>query len=115
MATLVDQIGGAMRWALAMFGRPQQYALNDNSATVQLVAWVRGVRSDDLFAGAMQQDIAAVINAEAFRAAFSPRVTPQRYDRLRIGGRSWSVEEWRGSPNDDAPVFYKLLLRGGSQ
>ena len=113
--TLVDQMAGALRWALAMFGRPQLYALNDNSATVQLVAWVRGVRSDDLFAGAMQQDIAAVINAEAFRAAFAPRATPQRYDRLRISGRSWSVEEWRGSPNEDGPVFYKLLLRGGSQ
>ena len=115
MTTLVDLIATPLRWGLAMFGRPQQYALNDNSATVQLVAWVRGVRSDDLFAGAMQQDMAAVINAAAFRAAFSPRATPQRYDRIRIAGRSWSVEEWRGSPNDDEPVFYKLLLRGGSQ
>jgi hypothetical protein len=113
--TLVDQMAGPLRWALAMFGRQQLYALNDNSATVQLVAYVRGVRADDLFANAQQQDIAAVINAAAFRAAFAPRAMPQRYDRLRISGRSWSVEEWRGSPNDDEPVFYKLLLRGGSQ
>ena len=115
MGTLVDQIAASLRWCLSVFGRPQSYALNDNTATVTLVAWVRGVRSDDLFAGAMQQDMAAVINAAAFRAAFAPRVTPQRFDRLRIAGRSWSVEEWRGSPNDDEPVFYKLLLRGGSQ
>jgi hypothetical protein len=115
MPNLVDQIAGWLRWCLAQFGRPQQYALNDNSATVTLVAWVRGVRSDDLFAAAQQQDMAAVIDAAAFRAAFAPRVTPRRYDRLRIESRSWSVEEWRGSPSDDQPVFYKLLLRGGSQ
>jgi hypothetical protein len=115
MGTLVDRIAAPLRWALMMFGRSQHYALNDNSATVQLVVYVRGVRADDLFANAQQQDIAAVINAAAFRAAFAPRATPQRYDRLRISGRSWSVEEWRGSPNDDEPVFYKLLLRGGSQ
>ena len=100
MATLVDKIAPSLRWLLALFGRPQTYALNDHSATVQLVAWVRGVRSDDLFAAAMQQDVAAVINAAAFKTAFAPRVTPQRYDRLHIAGRSWSVEEWRGSPND---------------
>ena len=63
----------------------------------------------------MQQDVAAVIDAAAFRAAFPTRRAPQRFDRLFIDQKSWAVEQWRGSPNDAQPVFFKLLLRGGSQ
>ena len=113
--TLVDQIAGPMRWTLKMFGRPQQYALNDNATTATLRAYIRGVREADLFAGAQQQDQAAVLDASQFRAAFPTRSSPQRLDRLRVASASYTVEAWRGSPDDDAPVFFKLLLRGGSQ
>lgn len=86
-----------------------------SAAPATINAFVRGVRSDDLFAAAMQQDVAAVIDAADFAAAFPARPIPARYDRLRIGPSSYSVEEWRGAPNDGAPVFFKLLLRGGQQ
>ena len=72
------------------------------------------MRAQDVFAAAMQQDQLSVINAGAFAVAFAPRATPARLDRVTIGGRNWTVEEWRGSPMI-APVFFKLLLRGGSQ
>ena len=114
MANLVDRIAGSMRWALQALGRPQLYTVL-NGPQAELIAYVRGVRSEDLFAGAMQQDVAAVIDAAAFRAAFPTRRTPVRLDRLHIDNASWAVEDWRGSPNDAEPVFFKLLLRGGHQ
>jgi hypothetical protein len=111
---LVDMIAPGARWVLGAVGRPLTYARLDGSEA-QLTAFVRGLRSEDLFAGAAQQDVAGVVDAAQFGAAFPARPLPQRLDRVRIGPRSWTVEEWRGAPNDDAPVFYKLLLRGGSQ
>jgi hypothetical protein len=113
--TVVDWIAGPLRVGLAMFGHEQQYVLNDGSTIAPLRIWLRGVRDQDLFAGAQQQDQAAVLDAAAFRAAFIGRTGPQRFDRVRVGPVSYAVEEWRGAPNDDAPVFFKLLLRGGSQ
>jgi hypothetical protein len=111
---LVDLIAPGARWVLSVSGRPVTYARLDGSEA-QLTAFVRGVRSEDLFAGAAQQDVAGVVDAAQFAASFPARTQPQRLDRVRVGGASYSVEEWRGAPNDDAPVFFKLLLRGGSQ
>jgi hypothetical protein len=111
---LVDATAGPLRFAFTLFARPATYAPS-NGASAALLAFIRGVRSDDLFASAVQQDVAAVVNAAEFAALFPARPIPARYDRLRTATMSYAVEEWRGSPNDDAPVFFKLLLRGGSQ
>jgi hypothetical protein len=111
---LVDATAGPLRFAFALFARPATYAPN-TGPSASLLAFIRGVRSDDLFASAVQQDVAAVINAAEFAALFPARPIPARYDRLRTATMSYAVEEWRGSPNDDAPTFFKLLLRGGSQ
>jgi hypothetical protein len=111
---VVDIMRPSLRWLHSAFARPQIYTPN-NGVGVTLAAWVRGVRDEDLFAAAIQGDKAAVIDAQAFKDA-TGQPHPLRYDRLRItGGSSFSVEAWRGSPDDDAPVFFKLLLRGGSQ
>jgi len=109
----VDMIAPAERAVLKMFGRPAMYAAGP-AAPVQLVAYIRGLRSEDLFAGAQQQDVVAVVDASQFVIVTGADM-PRRYDRLRVGAISYSVEQWRGSPNDAAPVFYKLLLRGGAQ
>jgi hypothetical protein len=111
---LVDRIAASMRWALGRYGRAQTYTVL-NGPQAELTAYVRGVRSEDLFAGAAQQDVACVIDAAEFRIAFPTRRAPQRLDRLLIDGATWAVEEWRGAPNDAQPVFFKLLLRGGRQ
>jgi hypothetical protein len=111
---LVDSTAPALRYGFSLFGRPATY-VPSNGASAPLLAFIRGVRSDDLFASAMQQDVAAVIDAAQFKALFPARPIPARYDRLRTATMSYAVEEWRGSPNDDAPVFFKLLLRGGTQ
>jgi hypothetical protein len=112
---LVDAITGVLRMQVKMLGRDVDYTLNDGTAGV-LRAWVRGVRAEDLFAGAVQQDMAGVVNADEFVARFPARIWPARFDRLRTrNGRTYSVEEIRGAPNDEKPVFFKLLLRGGSQ
>jgi hypothetical protein len=107
---------GRPYWRLAhkSIARTAHYQ-QGTSAPVSLLAFIRGVRSDDLFASAMQQDVAAIIDALDFAALFPARPVPARYDRLRTTKFSYAVEEWRGSPNDDAPVFFKILLRGAQQ
>ena len=111
---LVDSTAPALRYGFSLFARPATY-VPSSGAGASLLAFIRGVRSDDLFASAMQQDVAAVIDALQFATLFPARPVPARYDRLRTATVSFAVEEWRGSPNDDQPVFFKLLLRGGNQ
>ena len=111
---LVDIIRGPVQGLLGAMGRDIVYTLHSGETAV-VKGYTRGLRAEDTFAAAMQQDLLAVINAGTFAIAFAPRATPARLDRLKIGTRTWSVEEWRGSPNDAAPVEFKLLLRGGSQ
>jgi hypothetical protein len=111
---LVDTIRGAIVSVVRSHGRDSLYRLHSGESAT-LTSYLRGIRADDLFAGAMQQDMAGVVDATAFAVAFAPRGTPARLDRLTVNGRTWSVEEWRGAPNDAAPVVFKLLLRGGSQ
>jgi hypothetical protein len=111
---IVDGIAPSLRAGFRLFARPATYVPN-SGASASLFAFIRGVRSDDLFASAMQQDVAAVVDAAEFAVLFPMRPIPARYDRLRTTTTSYAVEEWRGSPNDDSPVFFKLLLRGGTQ
>jgi hypothetical protein len=102
----VDFIGNQMRAILKRFGRDCPYTLNDGVTSATLRVWVRGVRADDLF---------AVIDAQQFKAMFPARSSPARLDRLRTtDGRSYTVEEHRGSPQNE-PVFFKALIRGGQQ
>ena len=114
MSVLVEAGRGPWRWLFQRVANPALYQpLNEQSYAV--LVFIRGVRSDDLFASAMQQDVAGIMDATAFAATFPARPRPARYDRLRTATTSFTVEEWRGSPNDDSPVFFKCLLRGGSQ
>ena len=115
MSVLVDAGRASWRWLHRQTANPADYS-QQGAAGVQLLAFIRGVRSDDLFASAMQQDVVAVLDAADFAALFPAHPTPARYDRLRTPrGITYSVEEWRGSPNDDEPVFFKCLIRGGQQ
>lgn len=114
MMNLVEIGRPYWRFAFRSTAKPAQYQ-QGTGAPLPLLVFIRGVRSDDLFASAMQQDIAAILDSADFAAAFPARPVPARYDRLRTATFSYAVEEWRGSPNDDAPVFFKLLLRGGQQ
>jgi hypothetical protein len=101
-----------LRFVLSLFGRQVFYTAPNASESI--VAYIRGVRADDLFASAMQGDLAAVVNGAEFAAKIAP--SPRRFDRLRTeAGLTYSVEEWRGAPTESDPVFYKLLLRGGQQ
>jgi hypothetical protein len=115
MSQLVETGRPAWRWLFRRTANTVSYVPQGGASAVSLLAFIRGVRADDLFAAVMQQDVAGVIDAIDFATAFPVRPRPTRYDRLRTATTSYSVEEWRGSPNDDFPVFYKLLLRGGSQ
>jgi hypothetical protein len=114
MINLVEAGRPAWRYVFRLTAKPAQYQ-QQAGAQMTIAAFLRGLRSDDLFASAMQQDMVAILDSIDFATAFPARPVPARYDRLRTAKFSYAVEEWRGSPNDDEPVFFKLLLRGGQQ
>jgi hypothetical protein len=110
---LVDAISAPLRWTLKVYGKDVFYTAQAGPAD-SIIAYIRGVRSEDLFASAMQGDLAGVVDAVQFVAKIGP--SPRRFDRLRTGASlTYSVEEWRGAPTEANPVFFKLLLRGGQQ
>lgn len=115
MSELVE--AGRPYWR-AMFKKaanPVSYQPQGGASTRSIGAFIRGLRADDLFASASQQDSVAIIDAVDFSNTFPARPYPTRYDRFRTATRSYAVEEWRGSPNDETPVFYKILVRGAFQ
>jgi len=109
----VTAISGGMQAALKQFGAAVGYTPLA-AVSVQVVAFVRGLREDDLFVEAMQRDSVAVIGADEFKAQ-TGKDTPRRLDRLATASASYTVEAWRAAPESGPPVFFKLLLRGGQQ
>jgi hypothetical protein len=114
------EIGAASWRALLNFaGKEVAYQGYGLSVIVPLHAYVTGLRSDNSpFGGALQSDRMAVIDAALFAAAFPGRPRPLRYDRLRTLGptaMTYTVEEWRGAPEGDDAVVFRILLRGGNQ
>jgi hypothetical protein len=110
----VDLITPAIRRALGGFVRDMLYHPMGAAAPSTIRAYLRGLRSQDTFASAQQQDVVAVVDATLFRSVTGNQ-TPRRYDRLITDGQSYSVEEWRASPTSPPPVEFKILVRGGQQ
>jgi hypothetical protein len=110
---LVDFGAGTWRAGFLLFARDITYRPG-NAGDFTIPAFLRGLRSEDTFAAAMQQDSVLEMDAAVFASTIG-QATPRRYDRAVVGGQSFSVEEWRGAPNDAQPVFFKLLVRGGQQ
>jgi hypothetical protein len=114
---IVDASSPGFRAFFAQFGRTNTYRLAPpNEATqADLLMFLRGVTEQDLFAGAMQQDQVAIFDAVVWDTLFLGRNSPMHLDRVITPKGTYSVEQWRGAPNDGVPVFYKVLLRGGQQ
>ena len=117
--SIVDAGRSTWRAAHASMSRVVEYEPHGGAPTFTINAFIRGLRADDLFGSALQTDIVGIISADDFALAMPARPRPLRYDRIHHqpgpGGLRFSVEEWRGAPHDAAPVFFKLLLRGGDQ
>lgn len=111
----VDAIRAKQRGTFAGFALPGLYSRGPAGAPTEINVFVIGNRADGLFGAAVQGDVFAQVDAAEFRVLFGDGSTPQKFDRLRTMGQSYTVQEMRGAPNNDAPVFFKLLLRGGSQ
>jgi hypothetical protein len=111
--SVVDATAPAFRAMLKAFGGSVSYTPT-GGATVQIVAFVRGIREEDLFVEALQRDSVAVLDAAAFTAA-TGEATPRRLDRLQTAAGKYTVESWRASPESGPFIFMKLLLRGGQQ
>jgi hypothetical protein len=114
-ANIVDGVSPIIRKTLALFTRGATYQRGANGAPVAVPVSITGLRTDQVFGAAAQGDVFAELDVAAFEAAFGAGSTPAKFDRLRVQAKSYAVEEWRGAPNDAAPVVFKLLLRGGSQ
>lgn len=107
--TLADALSPA---AVALFraqARPQSYAGLAIPMTV-----VGYNREQHVFRDAVEGDRVARVLAEDFVALFPAKPTPRRLDKIEIGAETWTVQAWHGAPPDGEPVFYVMLLRGGS-
>lgn len=71
-------------------------------------------REQHVFRDAVEGDRVARVVAADFIAAFPGSPTPKRLDKIEIAGEIWTVQGWHGAPPDGEPVFYSMLLRGGS-
>jgi hypothetical protein len=111
---LVDAVSPYERWALRQFARDVQYMQQGGLAPSVLRAFMRGLRAEDTFASAMQQDLVAVVDAQQF-AVVTGLEMPRRYDRLIAGSQSYAVQEWRPAPAVPPFVFFKILVRGSQQ
>jgi hypothetical protein len=72
----------------------------------------RGLKGDELFGAAAMGDRLAVVRAADFTAIVGGN--PQRFDRLSLPDGVYTVIDWRPAPADD-PVFFRLVIRGGTQ
>lgn len=76
-----------------------------------LPAFAHGLFGAELEAAAQQYtDIVTVRKADLDRAGLYP---PQRFDRIAMNGRTFSVETWKNSPASGEPVFVRLFALGG--
>jgi hypothetical protein len=112
IANIVDAAATHWRGVVTLMGRDVTYRVQ-GAADATVRCFIYGVKVQALFGAALQGDQVAVINADEFAAKVGP--VPRKFDRLLTSTRSYAVEEWRGSPNYDQPVVFKLLLRGGTQ
>jgi hypothetical protein len=112
--SLVDAVSPYERWALRQFARDVQYMQQGGLAPSVLRAFMRGLRAEDTFASAMQQDLVAVIEAQQFTIVTGLEL-PRRYDRIISAGQSYAVQEWRPAPAVPPFVFFKILVRGSQQ
>ena len=95
-------------------GAPVDYRLLEGGQAV-VPMFVTGVQSVDEFAGAKQFDIKGIVTVADFGDAFPARAEgPRRFDRVTVGGQTYTVEEARAAPIT-SPVLYRVLLRGGQQ
>jgi hypothetical protein len=113
VSNAIDLLTPYMKADLAFFGSDVTYTPQGQAPTT-LRAYMRGLRADDTFAAAMQQDIVAVVDAARF-VAITGLEMPRRFDRIVAGSQSYAVQEWRPSPAMPPFVFFKILVRGSQQ
>ena len=111
---LVDGIAPFETWALSQFARDVQYLVQGALAPSVVRAFMRGLRAEDTFASAMQQDLVAVIDAKQFEIVVGHPL-PRRFDRMIVGTQSYAVQEWRPAPAVPPFIFLKILVRGSQQ
>ena len=114
MSTATDITLPFFVMGLRFFAEDVQYMQRGGVAPSVLRAFGRGLRAQDTFAAAMQQDVMTVVDAGQFTIVTGLEL-PRRYDRMLIGTQSYAVEEWRAAPSVGTPVVYKILLRGSQQ
>jgi hypothetical protein len=106
IAATLGQIGTTF----AMFASPIAYA-RPSGGMVTLPGFGHALFGAELVAAAEQYtDVITVRKADLAAAGLYP---PQRFDRITIDGRTYSVETWRTSPATGNPVFVRLNAKGG--
>jgi hypothetical protein len=101
-------------WALLAvfdrFARPVPYTRGASMSLVR--AYARGLRADELAAAADQFDRYIVVKAsELVAGGFE---APRKFDRINLFDGVFVVFDWRPSPAMGAPLFFKLMVKGGA-
>lgn len=108
--TLSAMLAPGVRAVHALQKRPQLY--NDAPLPLTIVgrAGDRPVFADAIEAG----DMICTIDAADWAAVF-PADRPRKFDKVTAGGVPYTVQNSHAAPPDGDPVWFRLLLRGGSQ
>lgn len=112
--TYIDQVTPILRRGFSGFVRDVLYHPNGAALPSTVRMFMRGLRAEDAFAAAQEQDLYGEIDVVLFRTVTGNQ-TPRRFDRVIADGNSYTVQEWRGAPASPPPVFFKMQLRGGQQ
>lgn len=74
---------------------------------------IRSMKADELFGSAAQGDRLGVVRAQEFDAKVG--AAPERYGRVEVGTTQYTVQDWKPAPATGLPIFYRMVLRGGTQ
>jgi hypothetical protein len=111
MSQMSDIMGAAFSSMFDMFSSTCEY-YRAGASLGTFKTSVKGLRGDELWGAAAQGDRLAVFR---YTEIFPVTGEPQRFDRVVLNGQSYTVIDWRQAPAAGAPVWYRLILRGGTQ
>lgn len=109
MNALVSMINAPTRALFRLGASSQLYE------GVAIATAVVGYNSEEhVFVDAIEGDMVATVDVVDFFAAFPVRPAPRRLDKMTVGGRTYTVQGWHAAPPDGSPVWFRMLLRGGT-
>jgi len=113
IGNLVDAIAPRERWLFKLIASDVQYQALGAMAPAVLKGYARGLTEKDGFGAFIEGELFFQCEADQFTIVVG-NATPRRFDRVIMNGRSFSIIEWHGRP-ENQPIFWKARMRGDAQ